>query len=145
MNNRLRRPSVPDTGASHNVDLSISYPNFQPYLRHTLGVDPSVETRKTGTDFVSLLSSVQQQDCARSLLRPAKRTRALLESNPRRNNWLKTHRNDGRPGKPNSLFGFLLVHRTDRSSYALENSCCNCRLVSVSNGFERRGRHVSEA
>ena len=71
------------------------------------GVDPSVETRKTGTDFVSLLSSVQQQDCARSLLWPAKRTRALLESNPRRNNRRKTHRNDGRPGRPNSLFGFF--------------------------------------
>jgi hypothetical protein len=113
--------------------------------RGQTGVDPSVETRKTGTDFVSLLSSVQQQDCARSLLRPAKRTRALLESNPRRNNRLKTHRNDGRRAKPNSLFGFAPVHRTDRSSYALENSCCNCRLVSVSNGFERRGRHVSEA
>ena len=75
-----------------------------------------------GTGYVWLLSSLQQQDVARSLLRPAKRTRALLESNPRRNNRLKTHRNDGRRGKPNSLFGFLLVHRTDRSSYRL--FCC---------------------
>ena len=38
------------------------------------------------TDYVWLLSSLQQQDGARSWLRPAKRTWALLESNPGRNN-----------------------------------------------------------
>ena len=62
------------------------------------GVDPLIETGKMGTDYVWLLSSLQQQDSARSWLRPAKRTWALLESNPRRNNRLKTHRNDGRQG-----------------------------------------------
>jgi hypothetical protein len=62
-------------------------------------VDPSDETGKMGTDYVWLLSSLQQQDVARGWWRSAKRTRALLESNPRRNSRLKTHRNDGRPGR----------------------------------------------
>jgi hypothetical protein len=64
-----------------------------------LGVDPLIETGKMVTDYVWLLSSLQQQDSARSWLRPAKRTWALLESNPGRNNRLNTHRNDGRRGR----------------------------------------------
>ncbi len=81
------------------------------------GVDPSVETRKAGTDFVSPLSCVKQQVCAKSLVCPAKRTRALLESNPRRNNRPKTHRNDGRRvaegGRTTSLASFWFIGLID--------------------------------
>jgi hypothetical protein len=45
-------------------------------------VDPSVETAKMGTVYGLLLWTVQQLDGERSCEEPAKRTRALLESNP---------------------------------------------------------------
>jgi hypothetical protein len=108
-------------------------------------VDPSIETTELGTGCVSLLCSLQQQDCARSWCWPAKQTWALLESNPRRNSRLKTHRNDGRREGPDTLSGSSLVHRTDSSSYASKNSCCGFQLFLISNGFIRCRRQVTEA
>ena len=79
-----------------------------------------------------LLRSLQQQGSARSWLRPAKRTWALLESNPGRNNRLKTHRNDGRgAGGPEfsfrlyiGLIDLLMPRKTDAdTSYVLVCKC----------------------
>jgi hypothetical protein len=61
-------------------------------------VDPWPETGNLSDSCGWLLKSGQQQGRERSYPQPAKRTWALLESNPRRNNRLKTHRNDARWG-----------------------------------------------
>ena len=81
-------------------------------------VDPWVETVELSDSCGWLLKTGQQQGRERSYGRPVKRTWALLESNLRRNNRLKTHRNDGRWGGW-TFVQLPLVYRIDRSSHAL--------------------------
>jgi hypothetical protein len=60
-----------------------------------------------------IIPFVPEKGRERSYWRPVKRTWALLESNPRRNNPLKIHRNDGRWGSW-TLVQLPLVYRIDK-------------------------------
>ena len=72
-----------------------------------------------GTGCRSLEKGFQRQPFLRYYNRPGKRRRALLGSNPPRNNRLETHRNDERPERPTRRFG--PPHRIDRFPHASEN------------------------
>jgi hypothetical protein len=85
------------------------------------GPNPLAETNRNEHTRRSIISSFLVFCHVLRSLRPAKRSRALVETNPARNSRSETHQDDG-SGSRLRTASFLALHRVDRSPYAWKNS-----------------------
>ena len=81
------------------------------------GLNPFAETNRNEHTRRSIISSFLEFCHALKSLRLAKRSRALVETNPARNSRSETHQDDG-SGSRLRAASFLAVHRIDRSPHA---------------------------
>src|SRR4051794_19833657 len=82
-----------------------------------LGLNPPRETKRKEHTRRSIIFSFLAYCHALKSLRPAKRSRALVETNAARNNRSETHQHDG-SGSRLRAASFVATHRVDRSPYA---------------------------
>ena len=92
-----------------------------------IGLNPSAGTNRGEHTRRSIISSFLKSCHTLESLRLAKRSRALVETNPARNSQLETHQDDD-PGSRLRAASSSLIHRIERSPHALENSKPQCRL-----------------
>ena len=85
------------------------------------GLNPSAETDRGEHTRRSIIFSSPESCHTLESLRLAKRSRALVETNPARNSQLETHQDDD-SGSRLRAASFLAIHRIERSPHALENS-----------------------
>src|SRR4051794_13943179 len=91
------------------------------YVCRDGGPNPSAETNRNEHTRRSIIFSFLVFCHVLRSLRPAKRSRALVETNPARNSRSETHQDDG-SGSRLRTASFLALHRVDRSPYAWKNS-----------------------
>ena len=82
-----------------------------------LGLNPSGETNRNEHTCRSIIFSFLKYCRALESLRPVKRSRALVETNPARNSRSETHQDDG-SGSRLRAASFFAVHRIERSPHA---------------------------
>ena len=112
--------------------------NFRTECRLALatGLNPSAETNRGEHTRRPIIFSFLKFFHTVESLRLAKRSRALVETNPARNSQLETHQDDD-PGSRLRAASFSLIHRIERSPHALKNSRPQVRLMLRVSSFAR--------
>src|SRR5262249_9223610 len=85
-----------------------------------VGLNPFAETDRNEHTRRSIICTSLKFFRTLLSVRLVKRSRALVETNPTRNNQSETHRDDDSGGRLRAA-SFRLLHRIERSPYASEN------------------------